>query len=275
VVVLLVLGWTSAASAQQRPLVTEDPETVGGGRLLIEGGVDLQRDVFYPVSGLQGNRLAVPTMSVSIGLSSIAEIQVDGAFYQKLTVTDRRDAPLADIVDFEGDETTDVDDFIVATKLRLFSEGARRPAIGVRIATKLPNASNESGLGTDITDFYASMLFGKTMQSVRMVVNGGVAVLGDTTSGVPEQNDLLTYGLSIARAMTTGAELVGEINGRLNPVSNPDPGSENRAVMRLGARYTRGAVRVDAGVLIGMTSRDPSIGLTTGFTWVLNAFQVP
>jgi hypothetical protein len=275
VVVLLVLGWTSAASAQQRPLVTEDPETVGGGRLLIEGGVDLQRDVFYPVSGLQGNRLAVPTMSVSIGLSSIAEIQVDGAFYQKLTVTDRRDAPLADIVDFEGDETTDVDDFIVATKLRLFSEGARRPAIGVRIATKLPNASNESGLGTDMTDFYASMLFGKTMQSVRMVVNGGVAVLGDTTSGVPEQNDLLTYGLSIARAMTTGAELVGEINGRLNPVSNPDPGSENRAVMRLGARYTRGAVRVDAAVLIGMTSRDPSIGLTTGFTWVLNAFQVP
>jgi hypothetical protein len=24
-----------------------------------------------------------------------------------------------------------------------------------------------------------------------------------------------------------------------------------------------------------MTSRDPSIGLTTGFTWVINAFQVP
>jgi hypothetical protein len=46
-------------------------------------------------------------------------------------------------------------------------------------------------------------------------------------------------------------------------------------MLRFGGRYTRGPVRVDAAVLIGLTSRDPSIGLTTGFTWVLNAFQVP
>jgi hypothetical protein len=45
--------------------------------------------------------------------------------------------------------------------------------------------------------------------------------------------------------------------------------------MRLGGRYTRGPVRVDGAVLLGMTSRDPSFGFTTGFTWVLNAFQVP
>jgi hypothetical protein len=45
--------------------------------------------------------------------------------------------------------------------------------------------------------------------------------------------------------------------------------------MRLGGRYTRGPVRVDAAVMLGMTSRDPQIGFTTGLTWVLNAFQVP
>jgi hypothetical protein len=45
--------------------------------------------------------------------------------------------------------------------------------------------------------------------------------------------------------------------------------------MRLGGRYTRGPVRVDAALMLGMTSRDPSVGLTAGFTWVLNAFQVP
>ena len=30
--------------AQQRPLATEDPETVGAGRILIEGGVDYAHD---------------------------------------------------------------------------------------------------------------------------------------------------------------------------------------------------------------------------------------
>ena len=40
-------------------------------------------------------------------------------------------------------------------------------------------------------------------------------------------------------------------------------------------RYTFGTVRVDGGVIIGMTSRDPSIGFTGGFTWVFRGFTVP
>ena len=275
IAVILLLGCAVHAEAQQRPLVTEDPETVGGGRVLIEGGLDVQRDVVFPVSGLRGNRVVFPTVSVSIGLSSIAELQIDGAFYQRLNITERRDAPLSSLLDFDGDETTDVDDFIIATKLRLLTESGSRPAVGLRLATKLPNVSNESGLGTDMTDFYASLLFAKTVQSIRVVANGGLAILGDPTSAVPEQNDLVTFGLSVARAMTSATELVGEINGRLTASDDPDPGAENRATMRLGGRYTRGAVRVDAAVLFGMTSRDPSIGVTTGFTWVLNAFKVP
>ena len=273
---VLLLAATASAFAQQRPLVTEDPETVGGGRILVEAGLDLERDRFFPVSGLNGNRLVLPTVSVSIGLSSIAELQIDGAFYQRLNITERRPAPLSGLLDFDGDETTDVDDFIVATKLRLLSESGQRPAIGLRLATKLPNASNESGLGTDMTDFFASLLVAKTVQSIRVVGNGGLAILGDPTSAVPEQNDLLTLGLSVARAMTTSTELVGEINGRFNLANDdPDPGPENRAMLRFGGRYTRGSLRLDAALLVGMTSRDPSVGLTTGFTWVLDAFQVP
>jgi hypothetical protein len=103
-----------------------------------------------------------------------------------------------------------------------------------------------------------------------------VAILGDPTSAEPQQNDLLTFGVSVARAMTTAAEIVAEINGRLNLANgDPDPGAENRATMRLGGRYTRGPLRADVGLLLGMTSRDPEVGLTAGFTWVLDAFRVP
>jgi hypothetical protein len=34
-------------------------------------------------------------------------------------------------------------------------------------------------------------------------------------------------------------------------------------------------VRLDAGVFLGLTSIDPTIGFTAGFTYVFNAFTLP
>lgn len=261
--------------AQQRPLVTEDPETIGGGLILIEGGMDYASDLFFPVSGLTGDLLRVPTLGVSIGLSSIAELQIDGGFHNRLTVTDRQDAPLSHMLDFEGDRTSSIEDVVIATKIRLAGETAGRPAFGLRLATKLPNASNESGLGLDTTDFFLTALVGKTVQSIRVVGNVGVGILGDPTRG-DHQNDVLVYGISVARAVAVGLEVVGEVNGRAHTANgDAPPGTESRAVMRVGGRYTRGAGRVDGGLIIGMTSRDPSLGFTLGFTYVFNAFRIP
>ncbi|MGE3277233.1 MAG: hypothetical protein AB7O67_19130 [Vicinamibacterales bacterium] len=273
-VAALLTACATSAHAQQRPLTTEDPETIGAGRLLIEGGLDWQKDIFFPVSGLRGDLLSVPTLGVSVGVSSIAEIQVDGGLYRRLSITERRDGPLAGLVTAEGDQTTAVDDIVIATKVRFFGEGASRPAMGMRFATKLPNASNESGLGKDTMDFAVALLGAKTVQSIRVVGNVGLAIMGDPIEGA-RQDDLLVYGVSVARAVTTATEVVGEINGRYNHAEVDGIGAENRAVMRFGGRYTRGSVRLDAGLLLGMTSRDPEVGFTAGFTWVLNAFQVP
>ena len=275
VCVLLAVCVRSAA-AQQRPLVTEDPETIGAGNILIEGGFDVQREVFYPVSGLEGNLLRLPLLGLSFGLSSIAELQIDGGLYSRLSVTERHPAPLASHLDFSGDQTSDVEDIVIATKIRLLSETAGRPAFGLRFATKLPNASNENGLGLDTTDFQASLLIGKTVESVRIVGNAGLGILGDPTRG-DRQGDVLAYGLSVARAVRQGTEIVGEINGRFSPRDEEDqpPGSDNRAAMRVGARFTRATVRLDTGIVLGMTSRDPSFGFTAGVTWVFRGFTVP
>ena len=113
-----------------------------------------------------------------------------------------------------GDSTSSVEDIVIGTKIRIAGETESRPSFGLRFATKLPNASNESGLGLDTTDFFASVLVAKTMQSVRVVGNVGLGILGDPTRG-DRQNDVLTYGLSLARALTQAAEVVGEINGRV------------------------------------------------------------
>jgi len=265
----------TAAFGQQRPLVTEDPETVGAGRVLVEGGLDYATDVVYPASGLEGRLLRFPLIGFSVGVSSIAEIQIDGGLYNRLSITGRRPAPLASVVTAPGSTTSDVEDIVIGTKVRIAPEGVRRPAFGFRFATKLPNAGNESGLGLDTTDFVASVLVGKTTRSVRIVGNIGMAILGDPTVG-DRQNDELAYGLSLARALTNAVEVVGEINGRINSRNGqPPPGTESRGMFRFGGRYTVGSWRADAAVMLGMTNIDAGVGATAGFTYVFDAFKVP
>jgi hypothetical protein len=271
----LFIGRTLDAEAQQRPLVTEDPETIGAGLVLIEAGFDQQREVTYPASGLTGNLLRLPTVGVSFGISSIAELQIDGGLYNRLNITSRAAAPLSSQLNFTGDTTHSVEDLVVATKIRMLSETPGRPAVAVRFATRLPNASNESGLGLDTTDFFVSALFGKTVQSIRFVGNAGLGILADPVRG-DRQNDVLTYGVSVARAVRQGLEVVGEANGRLDTrKGDPPVGTESRGAARLGGRFTRATVRVDAGLILGLTSNDPSVGFTAGLTWVFKAFKVP
>ena len=266
---------TVPAFAQQRPLVTEDPEPIGAGRVLLESGFDIAHDYQSVVSGLKGNLISVPTIGISVGLSSIAELQIDGAIYNSLSISSRNPAaPLASLLTVTGDSTHDISHAVIATKIRMLAETASRPAVGIRFAMKLPNASNEKGIDLDTTDVFGQLLFAKTVQSIRVVGNVGAGILTNPTAGIG-QNDVLVYGLSFARAVTQEAELVGEVNGRVSTRSNPFPGTESRGILKVGGRYTHGPVRFDAGVFLGVTSIDPTLGFTAGFTYVFNAFTVP
>lgn len=273
--VVAILACAATAGAQSRPLVTEDPETVGPGQILLEGGIDYAKEAFYPASGLQGTLWRLGTFGLSLGVSSIAEIQLDGGVRNSLAITNRFAAPLDGMLAVDGDSTSDVEDVVVGAKVRFLSEGLRRPSMAVRFSTRLPNAGNESGLGLDTTDFYVGLAGAKTIQSVRVVGNLGLGILGDPVRG-DRQNDVVTYGISLARAIANGVEVVAEFNGRANTRSGVPPiATESRSVMRVGSRITRGPVRLDGALLFGITERDPTWGLTAGFTWVFNAFRVP
>src|SRR5215471_13758179 len=213
------------ARAQSRPLVTEDPETVPSGHMLVEAGVDYQHQVFYPASGLTGNLWRVGTVGLSFGVSPIAEIQLDGGIHNHLSITKFEPAPLASMLTVTGTSTGDFEDITIG--------------------------SNESGLGLDTTDFNFDVNIGKTVRSTRVVGNIGFGILGDPIRG-DSQNDVLNYGVSLARAMRQDVELVFEIAGRANTRANtPPPGTESRSVMRVGGRFTHGEVRIDAALMFG------------------------
>ena len=260
--------------AQQRPLQTEDPETIGDGLILLETGIEHGWDQTFTVSGIEGNVLRGPLLGLSFGMGPNAEVQIDGVSFNRLRISGRFEAPLSSVVN-ASDTTYAFGDMVIGAKIKLVSEGARMPAIALRFATRLPNMSNESGLGLDTMDFFQSLLVGKTMQSIRVVGNVGLGILSDPTRG-DRQNDVLTYGVSLARALAESAEIVGEINGRASTRrGTPPPGTESRATMTFGIRYTRGTVRFDGGLFTGFTSRDLFVGLTGGLTWVFESPLTP
>lgn len=266
--------WAGPARAQSRPLVTEDPETVPVGNILFEAGFDITRNTFFPASGLTGTLWKIGTFGFSFGVSPIAEIQLDGGVRNRLTiVTMDPEAPLAGMLTFTGTSTSDFEDLRIGAKVRVLSETETRPAIAIRFSTRLPNAGNESGLGLDTTDFHFAFLGAKTVQSIRIAGNFGFGILGDPARG-DRQNDVIDYGASVARAVRTGVELVAELNGRFSSRSGEAPiGTGTSSMMRFGGRVTKGPVRLDGAMLLGVTTDDPSWGVSFGMTWVFKAFD--
>src|SRR5262245_9003917 len=112
----MVVGVAAPAWAQSRPLVTQDPETVPSGNILIETGMNYEQGVPFPASGLRGNMWRIVTFGLSVGVSPIAEIQIDGGIRDHLSVkTLNPAAPLVGMLPptlLPGTATTDVEDAV-------------------------------------------------------------------------------------------------------------------------------------------------------------------
>jgi hypothetical protein len=260
-----------AGYAQQRPLVTEDPETIGADRILLEGGFELDDDQSNDAYGVKGDISHIGTFGASVGMGSNAEVQIDGGLIQRLDISDRTlGAPLfATLPLAPGERSSGFADLVLATKIRFASETETRPAVGLRFGVKLPTAEESKGIGLGTIDFFVSGLIAKTVRSVRTVGNVGLFVLGNPETA-QDSATALGFGISVARALTNEFEVVGELNGRLPPFENIVPGGlESRGVFRLAGRYTYSMLRVDFGFVAGVTNRDPSIGISAGATYVI------
>ena len=268
----LVVVSALPGSAQPRPLRTEDPESIGAGKIAVQVGIDYLRNQSFPVSGLRGHLANVPNLGLRFGFGDVAEFQIEHASRQHLRVTERSPAPRSADLNFTGSTTSDFDDLVIGAKARMLSETSRRPSIGFYFSTRLPNANSRNGLGPNTLAFHNSVLIGKSFGRVRVVGNTGLGILGDPTSGT-RQNDVVLYGLSLTSDLTDAIQAVFEINGHLNRrIRNVPPGTSTSGFGLSGIRYRRSAVQFDASVVFGLHDRDATIGLTTGITLILSGF---
>jgi hypothetical protein len=255
-----IAATSGPAAGQPWPFRTEDPRLVAPGAVVARAALELGADRSYPASGLSGTILRAP-VAIRLGFGR-AELEVDGG-YEVLSIDERSPAPLDSMLDLSGDRAHDVIDPVVGLKVRIAEETAGFPAWSFRVATKLPAAGNESGLGVDTTDFWLWLLAGKTIGPLRLAANLGAGVLGIPTRG-DRQNDVWGYGVSLVAPLGSGWEAGAEMQGSLDVRGDTPAGAEERGQARLGARRAVGRLAFDAALLLGIEGPDPDIGAAVG-----------
>jgi len=267
---LLVLSWSSSASAQQRPLITEDVDIIPPGSMRIEAGIDFLQGARYTVSGLTGDLTRVGVIGINIGFSPNVEFQIEGVAQNFLSINSRGASAVPLSLAPGANSANDTGDFTLATKIKLRNETRRGPSLGFRFGVQLPNSNQSRGIGLNQTNAFGSVLFGKKFGRdgrLNTFGNLGIAILTAPTQ-LFSQNDVVTYGGAGIFRVNRQFSIAGEINGRANTRPGDGPlGTESQAEARLGMQIRASGLRFDFAGIKGLTRFTHDSGVTVGVTY--------
>lgn len=268
------------AFAQQRPLITEDAETVKPGAARFEVGFDFLQDKDYPVSGLNGDLSRIGVVSLTFGLASNVEVETGGVVRNFLSVNRRfRSSAIPLQLSQTDDSTRDTGDFYLATKIKLRSETERAPALGFRFGVELPSSNQSRGIGLNQTNFYATAIAAKSLGKARIIGNLGLGIISspiDASGNINPftQNDVLLFGLAGSYQINNRLTLVSEVNGRYSARQNIPLGTESDGAARLGVRVRAGGLVWDVAAIRGLYPHSESSGVTFGVTYEKGLFRL-
>jgi hypothetical protein len=259
-----------SASAQQRPLITEDVDIIPPGSARIEAGIEFMQDAKFPLSGLRGDLTRVGVVGINIGLSPNVEFQIDGVLQNFLSINSATPNPVIARNFSRPDSTNDTGDFRLSTKIKLRNETRRAPSLGFRFGVELPNSNETRGIGSNQTNAYGTILFGKKFgreDRVNLFGNLGLGIFTAPTQAFT-QNDMLLYGFAGIIRVNRQINVAGEINGRANTRNGRAPlGTEPLSEARLGLQVKASGLRFDFAGIAGLTDFSPRSGVTFGITY--------
>jgi len=275
---VLILVNVALASAQQRPLLTEDVDIIPPGSMRIEAGIDFLQGARFPVSGLTGDLTRVGVIGVNIGFAPNVEFQIEGVVQNFLSINSRSASAIPLSFAPGANSTNDIGDFTLSAKIKLRNETKVGPSFGFRFGVQLPNSNQARGIGLNQTNAYGSILVGKKFgQEGRFNTFGnlGIAILTAPTT-LFSQNDVLTYGLAGIVRLNKQFRLAGEVNGRANTRPGNGPlGTESQSEARLGMQIRASGLRFDFAGIKGLTRFTHNSGVTVGVTYDIPSIFTP
>src|ERR1044072_6608090 len=146
IVGLLICG-IATATAQQRPLITEDVDIIPPGSIRIEAGIDFMQGAKFPVSGIRGDLTRVGVIGVSFGMGPNVEFQIEGVAQNYVSINSR--GPSAIPLDLlpSANSSNVTGDFTLSAKWKLRNGTRRGPSLGFPFGVQLPNSNEARGIG--------------------------------------------------------------------------------------------------------------------------------
>lgn len=153
----------------------------------------------------------------------------------------------------QGETVLGSGDLRLGTHARPYDGNGAIPAIWVDWDAKLPNAPEDSGLGTDETDLEGLVLLAWQGESWRVQAGGGLAILGSPVQHAAQDDAALVL---VQSAFAVGPTWVSAgLDGRLRSPRNPlDLRGE------LGVGWTRGPLQLGAEGVVGLSPAAPTWG---------------
>jgi hypothetical protein len=186
----IAIGLTAQA-AELNPLTTDRADTVGAGKLRL--------DITFSAESLPDSSL----LFHSPGIGATWGISEDTDLILKFGGLMMRQWP-------DDSMTSGAGDLTVGLKVSPWKGPWGR--LGFSIATKLPNAENLDGLGTDEQDFFVTGLYTATIKNLKINVNAGLAVIGDNAQ-YRHYDYLFAYGLGFEYLITDHWSVVADVAG--------------------------------------------------------------
>src|SRR5215208_2886232 len=231
-ILILLISGVITASAQQRPLITEDVDIIPPGSIRIEAGIDFMQGAKYSVSGIRGDLTRVGVIGVNFGMGPNVEFQIEGVAQNYVSINSRRPSAIPLDLLPGANSTNDTGDFTLSAKFKLRNETRRGPSLGFRFGVQLPNSNEARGIGLNSTNAFGQILVGKKFgQDGRLNTFGnlGIAILTAPTA-LFSQNDVLTYGAAGIFRINKQFSVAGEVNGRANTRPGDGPlGTESQS----------------------------------------------
>ncbi len=271
--VFIGLAAVVGASAQQRPLLTEDVDIVETGHIRLQAGADFFQDQRFGLSGLRGDLTRPAVIGVHFGLNSNVSFSVEGSLRNFLSISQRGPSAIPLSVAPGAASTSDAGDFTLSTKIKFRKETERAPSLGFKLSVQLPNSNQARGIGLNTTNVIGTVLVGKKFLKGRLNTFGniGLGILSSTVEPGAQQ-DVLVYGFAGIYEINKRFDVLGEVNGRYNPRISV-PGLESQATARFGARLRAAGFQWDLAGVAGLTRFSPRSGITFGVTYDFKAFE--
>jgi hypothetical protein len=272
-VLFIFIAFSGIASAQQRPLITEDVEIIKPGVIRIETGFEFVQDQRFPLSGLRGDLTKLGNTRLSFGLAPNVEFQIEWTLQNFLSIKGREVTPLNLKLGANANDANDFGDATLWMKIKLKNESKITPSLGFRFGMQLPNSNEAKGIGTNTTNVFGMITAGKHFHDDKVEVFGnlGAGILQTPLSNF-SQNDVLLYGLAGIYKVSDTFNLVGEVNGRHSTRRRAPLGTEDYSEARIGGQLRALGVRWNAAGIFGISKNAPKSGLSLGVTYDWDAF---